>query len=66
MEATLLPQKTKTMKTDALNHLTLLEPTGIPKPVSFVKVLGQLVRAGSKKHAVLLAQKKHFDDLANH
>ena len=54
------------MKTDALNHLTLLEPTGIPKPVNFVKILGQLVRAGSKKHAVLLAQKKHFDDLANH
>ena len=29
-----------------------------------VKILGQEVVEGSKKHLILVAQKKHFDDLA--
>lgn len=30
-----------------------------------VKIIGQIVTVGSKKHAILIAQLKHFNDLAN-
>ncbi len=29
-----------------------------------VKILGQTVRVGTKKHAILVAKVKHFNDLA--
>ena len=31
-----------------------------------VKIMGHEVREGSKKHQILLAQKKHFEDLAKY
>ena len=31
-----------------------------------VKILGQVVTVGTKKHAILAAQVKHFTDLATH
>ena len=31
-----------------------------------VEVLGHTVREGTKKHSRLLADKKHYDDLAKH
>lgn len=34
-------------------------------PKQMVKILGQTVRVGTKKHALLIAQVKHFNDLAN-
>lgn len=34
-------------------------------PKQIVKILGQIVRVGTKKHAILVAQVKHFNDLAN-
>lgn len=31
-----------------------------------VKILGQMVTVGTKKHAILIQQVKHFNDLASH
>ncbi len=36
------------------------------KAKATVRILGHAVTVGTKKHAALLAQKKHFDDLARH
>jgi hypothetical protein len=33
-------------------------------PQQMVKILGYTVRAGSKRHALLVWQQKHFNDLA--
>ena len=33
-------------------------------PKQTVKILGYTVRVGTKKHAILVAQVKHFNDLA--
>lgn len=31
-----------------------------------VTIMGYTVREGSKQHAILIQQKKHYDDLARH
>lgn len=36
------------------------------KSAKIVKVLGQMVREDTKKHAILVAQVKHFNDLSKH
>ena len=58
----------------ALNHIkggldsvrnskeSIEEAEEIPK--GYVKVIGQIVKIGSKKHQQLVDQKRHFDDLA--
>jgi hypothetical protein len=35
-------------------------------PKQTVKILGQTVTVGTKKHAALVAQVKHFNDLAKY
>ena len=41
-----------------------MESNTAKKTAEMVKILGYTVRAGSKRHQILVAQKKHFDDLA--
>jgi len=48
-------------------HLPLMKMTNTAAKVKkqIVKILGYSVTVGSKKHALLVWQQKHFNDLAN-